>query len=194
MAKKKTPEVNASSMADIAFLLLIFFLVSTTMNVDSGIMRVLPPMPEDEQEEVEDLVHKRNVLLVFISANDEIMVGGERMEIYDITNKVKEFVMNPNNDPHLPEREEKEIDILGTYPVSKGIVSLQNDRGTSYEMYVKVQNELTRAFNELRDDLSQQKFGKKFKDLETNTKKAISEAIPLKISEAEPRDVTKGGK
>ena len=77
MAKKKTPEVNASSMADIAFLLLIFFLVSTTMNVDSGIMRVLPPMPEDEQEEVEDLVHKRNVLLVFISANDEIMVGGE---------------------------------------------------------------------------------------------------------------------
>ena len=194
MAKKKTPEVNASSMADIAFLLLIFVLVSTTMNVDSGIMRVLPPMPEDEQEEVEDLVHKRNVLLVFISANDEIMVGGERMEIYDITNKVKEFVMNPNNDPHLPEREEKEIDILGTYPVSKGIVSLQNDRGTSYEMYVKVQNELTRAFNELRDDLSQQKFGKKFKDLETNTKKAISEAIPLKISEAEPRDVTKGGK
>ena len=194
MAKKKTPEVNASSMADIAFLLLIFFLVSTTMNVDSGIMRVLPPMPEEEQEEVEDLVHKRNVLLVFISANDEIMVGGERMEIYDITNKVKEFVMNPNNDPHLPEREEKEIDILGTYPVSKGIVSLQNDRGTSYEMYVKVQNELTRAFNELRDALSQEKFGKKFKDLETNTKKAISEAIPLKISEAEPRDVTKGGK
>ena len=194
MAKKKTPEVNASSMADIAFLLLIFFLVSTTMNVDSGIMRVLPPMPEDEQEEVEDLVHKRNVLLVFISANDEIMVGGERMEIYDITNKVKEFVMNPNNDPKLPEREEKEIDILGSYPVSKGIVSLQNDRGTSYEMYVKVQNELTRAFNELRDNLSQEKFGKKFKDLETNTKKAISEAIPLKISEAEPRDITKGGK
>ena len=194
MAKKKTPEVNASSMADIAFLLLIFFLVSTTMNVDSGIMRVLPPMPEDEQEEVEDLVHKRNVLLVFISANDEIMVGGERMEIYDITNKVKEFVMNPNNDPKLPEREEKEIDILGSYPVSKGIVSLQNDRGTSYEMYVKVQNELTRAFNELRDNLSQEKFGKKFKDLETNTRKAISEAIPLKISEAEPRDITKGGK
>lgn len=194
MAKKKTPEVNASSMADIAFLLLIFFLVSTTMNVDSGIMRVLPPMPEDEQEEVEDLVHKRNVLLVFISANDEIMVGGERMEIYDITNKVKEFVMNPNNDPKLPEREEKEIDILGSYPVSKGIVSLQNDRGTSYEMYVKVQNELTRAFNELRDNLSQEKFGKKFKDLETNTRKAISEAIPLKISEAEPRDITQGGK
>ena len=164
------------------------------MNVDSGIMSVLPPMPEDEQEEVEDLVHKRNVLLVFISANDEIMVGGERMEIYDITNKVKEFVMNPNNDPKLPEREEKEIDILGSYPVSKGIVSLQNDRGTSYEMYVKVQNELTRAFNELRDNLSQEKFGKKFKDLETNSKKAISEAIPLKISEAEPRDVTKGGK
>jgi biopolymer transport protein ExbD len=188
---KKTPEVNASSMADIAFLLLIFFLVSTTMNVDSGIMRVLPPMPEEEQEEVEDLVHKRNVLLVFISANDEIMVGGERMEIYDITNKVKEFVMNPNNDPHLPEREEKEIDILGTYPVSKGIVSLQNDRVTSYAAYLKVQNELVRAFNEIRDNFAMANWGKKYSELEEDQQRIVRDAIPQSISEAEPKEVKK---
>ena len=191
--KRGTPEVNAGSMADIAFLLLIFFLVSTTMNVDSGLFRVLPPMPETEEEQQQQDIHRRNILLVFVSQTDEIMVGGERLDLMFLKDKVKEFVQNPYNLSTMPEKEPEEIDYLGTYNVSKGVVSLTNDRGTSYDMYIKVQNELTRAFNELRNELSMARFGKKFRDLEDDARKAVQKAIPLKISEAEPRDIS-GGK
>lgn len=186
---KKTPEINAGSMADIAFLLLIFFLVSATMNVDSGILRILPPMPEEEQLDESIDIKERNILLVFVSAANEIMVGGQKMDIHDLKDKVKEFVLNPENDPTLPEKVVTEIELLGTFPVSSGIVSLTNDRGTSYDMYIKVQNELTRSFNEIRDELSVRKFGKDFGDLAEEQRKAIQAAIPLKISEAEPRNV-----
>lgn len=186
---KKVPEINASSTADIAFLLLIFFLVSTTMNVDSGIQRVLPPMPDPNQKNEGIDVHKRNLMLVFVSASDAIMVGGQRSDITTIKDKVKEFILNPNNDPTLPESEVTEIDLIGNYPVSKGVVSLQNDRGTSYNTYIMVQNELTRAFNEVRDELSNRKFGKKYSELDESQRSAIQKAVPLKISEAEPRNI-----
>ena len=87
-------------MADIAFLLLIFFLVATTMNVDSGIQRVLPPMPDETQPQQAMDVKKRNILLVFVSKFDDIMVGGERMDITQLKDKVKEFVLNPADDPN----------------------------------------------------------------------------------------------
>lgn len=186
---KKTPEINAGSMADIAFLLLIFFLVSATMNVDSGILRILPPMPEEEQLDESIDIKERNILLVFVSAANEIMVGGQKMDIHDLKDKVKDFVVNPTNDVNLPEKVMTEIELLGTFPVSSGIVSLTNDRGTSYDMYIKVQNELTRAFNEIRNELSNRKFGKDFSDLADEPRKAIQAAVPLKISEAEPRNV-----
>lgn len=100
--------------------------------------------------------------------------------------------MNPNNDPNLSEFEEKDIPVIGKYKVSKGVVSLQNDRGTSYEMYMKVQNELVAAYNELRDELSTSVYGKPFSKLAKEEQETISKAIPLKISEAEPKNV--GGK
>ena len=83
----------------------------------------------------------------------------------------------------------KKIDLIGEYPVSKGVISLQNDRATSYEMYIKVQNELTRAFNEIRDELSKAHFGRPFLDLEKQQQDAIVAAVPLKISEAEPQNI-----
>ncbi len=188
---RKYPEINAGSMADIAFLLLIFFLVATTMNIDSGIQRVLPPMPEDERAQDPMDIKERNVLMVFISKFDNIMVGGERMDITELKDKAKNFVLNPTDDVNLPEREDTEIENFpgGSYPVSKGVISLQNDRGTSYELYLKVQNELTRAFNEIRDELSEAKFGRKFLDLPLKQRNAIQKAVPQKISEAEPRNV-----
>ncbi len=187
MANRKLQEINAGSMADIAFLLLIFFLVATTMNVDTGLQRVLPPLSEQEQEDVE--VKERNLLLVFVNAYDDILVGGERMEITDVKEKAKEFILNAAQSEDLPEVTMTEIPLIGQYPVSQGVISLQNDRGTSYNRYIMVQNELTRAFNEVRDELSMSKFSKNFADLEEEEREAIQKAVPLKISEAEPKNI-----
>lgn len=189
---KKTPEVNSGSMADIAFLLLIFWLMTTSMNVDSGISRKLPPLVEQENDPGMD-AHERNVLQVFVSGNNQLLVAGQRMDVSGLSEKAKAFITNPTNDPNMPEKEMTEIPLLGSYPVSKGLISLQNDRGTSYAMYLQVQNELTKAYNEAKNDLAQQKFGRDFSDLNDEQTKAINKAIPVKISEAEPRNLT-GGK
>ncbi len=191
MASRKIQEINAGSMADIAFLLLIFFLVATTMNVDSGIQRVLPALQEEDVKPTD--VKERNVLLVYVNKNSEILVGGKRTDISLLKDEVKNFVSNPANDPNMPEKEETEIELIGKFMVSKGVVSLQNDRATPYDMYIQVQNELTRAFHELRDDVSMMKFNKKFMDLDEDQRKAVQKAVPQSISEAEPRNTT-GGK
>ncbi len=207
MAKRELQEVNAGSMADIAFLLLIFFLVATTMDVDTGLTRLLPPIPEEE-EEIEVQVKQRNVLVVLINRNDQLMVRGEfgtRVdELKDIT---MEFFTNPANDPSLPEKEDAEIQFPpGSSPlipadgiwrgkVSKGVISLQNDRSTTYKQYLKVQNELVAAVNQLRQDFCKLYFDEDFDDLNMNspTEKEISEAIrevyKMNISEAEPKNI-----
>ncbi|MDR2886300.1 MAG: biopolymer transporter ExbD [Rikenellaceae bacterium] len=190
MASKKTPEVSAGSMADIAFLLLIFFLVATTMNVDSGIQRVLPAMPLESDPPID--IPKRNILLVYVSKFDNIMVSGERMDISQLKDKAKDFILNVSDDENLPQKELTAIADLpgGEYPVSKGVISLQNDRGTSYDLYMQVQNELTRAFNEVRNEVAAERFdGRKFSDLPQEQRDAVQKAVPLKISEAEPRNV-----
>ncbi|WP_298064510.1 biopolymer transporter ExbD [uncultured Rikenella sp.] len=192
MAKRKVPEINSGSMADIAFLLLIFWLMTTSMNVDSGISRKLPPLVDQESDPGMD-AHERNVLMVFVSGNNQLLVAGQRMDISGLSEKAKIFITNPTNDPNMPEKEMTEIPLLGKYPVSKGLISLQNDRGTSYDMYLKVQNELTKAYNQAKDELAQQKFGRSYTDLNDEQQKAINKAIPVKISEAEPRNLT-GGK
>ena len=186
--KKKTPEVNAGSMADIAFLLLIFFLVATTMNVDSGINRTLPPWVDEEQQDAPP-IKERNILKVFVSAYDQLMVQGEQIHISQLKDKAKEFMLNPFDDPNLPEKEVVQNDILGSHTVSKGVISLKADRSTTYNTYVMVQNELSRAFNEIRDELSIEKFGKPVAELTDDQRKAVNEAINLSISEAEPRDL-----
>lgn len=191
MASKKTPEVNSGSMADIAFLLLIFWLMTTSMNVDTGINRILPPFVDTESDPGMQ-AHERNVLKVFVSGNDQLLVAGERIDIKALSEKAKIFISNPANDPNLPEKEMTDVPIFGSYPVSKAVVSLQNDRGTSYEMYVKIQNELTKAYNEMRNDLAMQKFARPYKDLVPDAKTAVDKAIPVRISEAEPRDLTGG--
>lgn len=189
---RKIPEVNASSTADIAFLLLIFFLMTSTMNVDTGLTRMLPPMPDPKQKQEGIEVKRRNIFTVLINKSDRLLVRGEPMEVSMLKEKTKEFIVNPNNNPNLSEFEEKDIPLIGKYRVSKGVVSLQNDRGTSYDMYMKVQNELVAAYNELRNELSTSMFGRPFNKLDKKEQEAISKAIPLKISEAEPKNV--GGK
>ena len=198
-SKRKVPEVNSSSQADIAFSLLIFFLVATTMNVDTGLVRVLPPMPEDNVEQKEVEVKERNLYLVFVNGSGSIMAGtegkAELVDIHNLTNLAKEFVLNPLDDPNYPEKIEKQIDMPDgskwTYPVSEGVISLQTANETPYQVYIMVQNELTRAFNEIRDEVSNRRFGANFADLSEEQRKVITTAVPLKVSEAEPRKVGK---
>lgn len=184
---RKTPEINASSMADVAFLLLIFFLVATTMDIDSGLNRVLPPWSE-KQSEAPD-IKERNLMLVHVNKYDQIAVQGELVQVVQLKDRAKEWVLNRENDKNLPEKKDENIELIGKYAVSQGVISLQNDRGTSYEMYIKVQNELTRAFNEIRDELSKAHFGRNFADLEKEQQDAVAKAVPMKISEAEPQNI-----
>ncbi len=222
MAKKSRaiPEINASSMADIAFLLLIFFLVTTTMDTDWGISRLLPPPDENKQED-EVKIKERNVFVVLVNANNQLLVEGELLDISQLKEKAIEFISNPGSKEDLPEKilvtksEAKQriaelqnatapaakeefvkwknrleaVEIIGDYWESKQVISLQNDRGTSYDMYIQVQNELAAAYRELRDKLATEKFGEKFDQLEKEQADAVKEVYAQRISEAEPKNV-----
>ena len=203
---RETPEVNGGSLADIAFLLLIFFLVTTTMDIDTGITRLLPPEPEDEQE-TEVKVNKRNVLVVLLNRSDRLMVGGEEMDRLELKAKTIEFFTNPANDVNLPEKEDVEInfppgsssllppDGVWRGQVSKGVISLQNDRSTTYGKYLQVQNELVAAVNELRDNFCKLYFEMDYADLNTanpneeEIHNGIRKIYKMNISESEPKNI-----
>lgn len=188
---RKTPGLNTQSTADIAFLLLCYFLMTSTMDQQSGLQRRLPPMPDQNQKTEDTKVNKRNIIIVKINSSDRLFAGDQLLDVSQLKYKIKEFITNPNNDPNLPEREMKNIEGYGEYPVSKGVISLQNDRGTSYRAYIAVQNELVKAINEVRDDFCKQNYGKAYTFLTEDQQKIVREAIPQNISEAEPKDVTK---
>lgn len=196
MGKKKrtVPSLNSSSTADIAFLLLIFFLLTTSMDTDKGLARQLPPPVLDEQQKDEVIVKERNVLVVLLNSNNQLLVGGSPVSVKELRAKAKEFIVNPTNDPNLPERSEIEVEPFGTVTVTKqSVISLMNDRGTSYQAYMEVQNELVAAYNELRDEFSKKYFqGKIYNDLSEDEQKAVRTVYPQKISEAEPKNY--GGK
>lgn len=232
MARRELKEINAGSMADIAFLLLIFFLVTTTMDQDIGILRQLPPpIPPDMEKPPE--VKQRNVYEVLVNSNNQLLVEGQRMDIRELKAGAIEFYTNPRNSPDLPQltrvtratvqdnlnklrqalAEDTDnqdlktkistwegkliaLDLIGDYselPTS-ALISLQNDRGTSYNMYIAVQNELSAAVNQLRDELSSEKFGVPYSSLNTADDDdkpkimAIRAVYPQRISEAEPKD------
>ena len=187
------PEVNSSSTADIAFLLLVFFLMTTTMAVNKGLSRRLPP-PVPADQKTEDLkVKERNVFVVLINSDNQLLVQNEYLDVTKLKDKAKEFILNESDDPNLPERVPMEVDYFGTVMVTKDhVISLQNDRGTSYSKYIEVQNELVAAYNELRNDLSQKKWAKNYDELDEDQQKAVQKILPQKISEAEPKNY--GGK
>lgn len=197
--KRKVQEINAGSMADIAFLLLIFFLVATTMNVDTGIARNLPPMPPEDQK-VEDMKVKiRNLLPVLVNAAAYLRGQGRRTGVrrYPPVEGPGEGLPPQCDGRSQPARKEVEEFELPdgskwSYPVGKGVLSLQTTKDTQYQIYIMVQNELTRAINEIRDEVSKNKFQMKFSDLGEAERGIVAKAVPMSISEAEPRDL--GGK
>jgi len=174
--KRSTPEINAGSMADIAFLLLIFFLVTTTMDVDTGIARKLPVL--DDTQQPEDMQgNARNIYEVYVNKKDKLLVEDEEMQIEDLRNGAKEFLNNNGKNPLLSDSPDK------------AIISLVNSRGTSYEMYIAVQNELTAAYNELRDDEAIRQYSLNYTELPKDKQKEIRKMFPQKISEAEPKNI-----
>lgn len=184
---RKTPEVPAASLADIAFMLLIFFLVTTTMDVDSGLERRLPQWVDPETLDDNTEIKERNVFVVLVNKNNDLLVENEYANIEELRERAKEFMKNPMNDDKLPEKEPKEIPYFGEVMVTKGVISLRNDLDTRYGTYIAVQNELVGAINDLREELAQEKFGKSFKDLEKDKQDAIRDIYPSRISEAEPK-------
>jgi len=170
MAKRAAPEVNAGSMADIAFLLLIFFLVTTTMEKDSGINRKLPPI-EDSEEDV--IIKQKNIFTVLINNNDQIMVEDEIMDIKDIRQAAVEFLDNgggTDKDGNRCDYCQGARNTNSSDHPDKAIISLKNERKTSYGTYISVQNELVAAYNVLRNKRAQQLFNKSFAEMQKNAK------------------------
>ena len=186
MAKRGTPSLNMSSTADISFLLLTFFLLTSSINTDQGIQRRLPPALRGDEKPPP--VNERNVMKILVNMYDQLLVNGEPMNnVYELKSRTKEFISNPTDNPHMPVVAPVYIEEFGyEAKVSKGIVSLQSDRGTSYKRYIEVQNQLASAFNELRDEYSRQNFGKDFENLTETQKKGVQKVVPISISEAEP--------
>ena len=188
---RKTPQINSGSVADFSFLMLTFFLLTSSINSEQGIPRRLPPPTKPEDQTVVD-VNKRNVLTVLVNFKDELLVKNSVMDqvipIHQLKDMAKEFLDNPHNSPNLPLKKLTLIDHIGDYAVSQGVISLTNDQSTTYRMYVQVQNELQRAVNELRDQVSVNYFGKKYEQLDTAYQRAVQKAVPMNISEAPPID------
>jgi len=210
MAKRAAPEVNAGSMADIAFLLLIFFLVTTTIEKDKGILRSLPPIEPPNEDEV--IIKEKNLFIVLLNRNDQLLVEDEPMEIKDLRQAAIEFLDNGGGKE--PDGRwtcdycQGKRDAASSDNPDKAIISMQHDRETSYGKYIAVQNELVAAYNYLRNREAQRLYGKfypgeenvydtmlaekeknQFKKDETLNERieTIKLMYPLKLSEAEPK-------
>ena len=175
MAKKKrmqAPEINASSMADIAFLLLIFFLVTTEIVEDQGVLVRMPPWSPEPPVPLN--INPRNIFNVLVNKNNELLVRDEPADLATLRERTKTFILNPAG-----------ADDMANSP-NNAIVSLKNDRGTNYTTYVTVYNELLGAYNEIWEQASQRRFNKSFEDLTKEQEDQIKKEIPLVLSEAEP--------
>ena len=193
--KKKMPGLNTSSTADISFMLLIFFLVTTSMDTDMGLARRLPQPPDPDQEDAQVDIKSRNILYVRLNAagqlnvKDEVTSASEGyIDFGALRQRAKEFIKNEQNYSKWPEKHVKVINLLGRcYVTDKHVISVQTDRGTPYNAYFQVQNELVAAYTELRNEISKEKFGREYEYLSDEQKAAIREYYPQNISEAEPK-------
>jgi hypothetical protein len=187
MARRENSEINAGSMADIAFLLLIFFLVTTTMDVDSGIARKLPEKTEDTPEVT---IKEKNILDIVVNRNNQLLVENEYVKVTDIRRLAMEFIDNgggesaakPDGTPGKPcDYCNGAKDPNSSDHPTKAIISLQSDRGTTYGMYVSIQNEIEAAYNELRNKLSLKKYKRSYDDLLKDYKDNPTESLKAKI-------------
>lgn len=182
--RRDIPEINSSSMADIAFLLLTFFLVTTSMNPEWSIQRRLPPLDEQAKQTEPVKLKEHNILCLCLDRDNRLTCNGEPLELSRLRQRAKTFIANPGNAPGLPDKVAKDIPGIGAVEVSdKHVISLQYDRETTYDAYIAVQSELTAAYNELRNELAQQKWHKEYASLSDEQRLAVRQVYPQRISE-----------
>ncbi len=172
--EREDPEVGGAGMADIAFLLLIFFLLVTTIDVDTGIGLQLPPAPKEDQKPPP--IKEKNLLKILVNAQGMVLIDEEPTPVAQVKRKVKEFVTNRGEDPNLSDSPDK------------AIVSIKTDRKTPYNVYIDMLDEVMGAYAELRNQAAQAQFGKNYEQLgeESPERKKIQDIYPKKISIAEP--------
>jgi hypothetical protein len=203
MAKRSAPEVNAGSMADIAFLLLIFFLVTTTIETDRGISRKLPPIPPEDI--VPPVIKQKNIFTVIVNRNNDLLVEDELMELKDLRQAAVEFLDNGGGvGEEACDYCQGSKNPSSSDNPEKAIISLVNDRQTKYGTYIAVQNELVGAYNILRNREAQRLYGLDYLEMEKNfndpnyngNKEVLGKRVdeiqnkyPQKLSEAEPKSL-----
>lgn len=176
-------------MADIAFLLLIFFLAATTMDSDTGLLRQLPAIPDPNVPQDINKINDRNILEVKVNKDNLLLVEGQLTEFTQLREIAHDFILNADDSPNMPEKEVVNLPYLGDVPVTKAVISLQNDIGTKYGVYIAVQNELIAARTQLRDNKARQEFGIPYERLDEERKGAIDDFYKVPISEAEPKRI-----
>ena len=184
--RKEVPGLNTTSTADISFMLLVFFLVTSSMDTDKGLPRQLPP-PEDNTQEEEVEIKERNVLELELDANDRLTLNGEPADYDELTRRVAEFVANKNDDPSLPEKSDREVHLFGRIRVSdRHVITVKTNRNTTYNAYFEMQNAIVKGYYQLRNELAKRQFGHSYARCSQEQRDAIALVYPQRISEAMP--------
>lgn len=191
--KRGVPEINATSTADMAFMLLVFFLLATSMGVKKSIRRELPPSTDSVR--VEPLrVKERDLLVLRLDGEGRLFAGSEEIPLTDVKERVKHFIANPDNEESLPEKHSREVPLLGTVEVTDThVIALRYDPHTDYRTYFEVQNLLLEAYHELRDAEAEKRFHCTFDRATSEQQEAIRTCYPQRISETMTAE-EKGGR
>ena len=177
------PQLNTTSTADISFMLLIFFLVTSSMDTDKGLTTQMPP-PENTNEQQEQEVKKRNVMELQLDGHDILTCNGEAIAYDELTKRVEEFVANVSDAADLPEKSEREVHLMGRCHVSdRHIITIEADSMTSYNAYFEMQNAIARGYNNLRDGLARKRFGHGYAVCSQEERDAVAMVYPKRISE-----------
>jgi len=173
---KVSAEIPGSSLADIAFLLLVFFLVVTTFDTDTGIGLVLPPPPQENQPPPE--INERNLMNILVNAQGLVLINDNLTPMNEVERKVKAFITNRGEDPSMSDSPDK------------AVVSIKTARETTYSVYIEMLDQVIGAYKEARDEVSNSKYGKPYSALSEGSEeqKTIEELIPRQISIAEPAE------
>lgn len=170
--KRQVPGLNTASTADISFMLLIFFLVTTSMDVDKGLFRVLPSPEPQKQEQQETTVDKSTLLALHVTDQNQLLVNDQPQDVKQLKDEIVKFVHR-----------------LGT----RHLISIESDREANYDLYFQMQNQIMMAYQQLRDECAQKKYGKNFSSLSTELKEKVRKMCPQRITESYA-NVQKGGK
>lgn len=181
--KKEMPGLNTTSTADISFMLLIFFLVTSSMDTDWGLPRQLPP-PENQEKEEELIVKQRNALCLKLDSENQLTCNDEPFAVDKLSKRVEEFVANRTDDPALPEKSEREVHLMGRCKVSdRHVIIVEVSPKATYDAYFQVQNAVVAGYNQLRDELAWRQFHRHYVQCNAEQRDAIAIVFPQRISE-----------